>query len=95
MIYSDAGFILSEYLNTEYHVMQFTGLKDKNDKEIYEGDLIKLGEIYGNKIIYVEWNNDLACYTMNGKASFDICESHHGEIVGNIYENPELLEDKK
>ena len=71
---------------TESYVdCQFTGLKDKNGKEIYEGDILrrykKNGEPY-NKLFLVElklFNNDWAMV---------ISEK---EIIGNIHENPELL----
>jgi len=71
---------------------QFTGLLDKNEKEIYEGDVVKrIGDFgteqYPNKqecIEVVEFNN--ACFN-------PICEEpiENFEIIGNIYENPELL----
>jgi uncharacterized phage protein (TIGR01671 family) len=66
-------------------LMQFTGLLDKNGKEIYEGDiyatLFPNGE-WGSPQI-VTWNNELAGF---GLLPNEICE-----IFGNIYENPELL----
>ncbi len=64
---------------------QFTGLKDKNGKEIYEGDLITYYRS-GNKVHRrVEWDNVTCGYPMLTYNPFDI------EIIGNIYENPELL----
>lgn len=69
-------------------VMQFTGLKDKNDKEIYEGDIVETR--YGKgKITYDETN---ACFTPNVAAmDFEAWDIDYLEVIGNIYENPELI----
>lgn len=75
-----------------YILMQYTGLKDRDGKEIYEGDILK-GE---GEVVWFELsasfrvnpsreNNDI-CFT-NSFANIDDCE-----IIGNVYENPELLE---
>lgn len=69
-------------------VMQYTGLKDKNGKEIYEGDWIKdniEGKIY--KIFWYShgmWSISALCHNIER-------ESTDFEIIGNIYENPELI----
>lgn len=67
--------------------MQFTGLKDKNGKEIYEGDVLELGAPFGNQ--EVQWNDDGWFL----QAGHDRLSTHaaHLEVIGNIYENPELL----
>ena len=80
-----------------FKLMQYTGLKDKNGKEIYEGDIISCR---GGAIRSVFFRQDYADYgaAPNGKlddacSAWVICEN--GEIIGNIYSNPELLEETK
>ena len=86
----------------EIKLMQSTGLKDKNGKEIFEGDIITNGE----EVVDVKNHPTLGFYTVvNGVERFfgsnisikdfekDVEEfSSVTEIIGNIYENPELLE---
>lgn len=75
-------------------ITQYTRLKDKNGKEIYEGDI--LSYISGNKYI-VEWSNNMACFYLQCKKNptkdelFDDVYLEDFEIIGNIYENPYLL----
>ena len=85
-------------------LMQYTGLKDKNGKEIYEGDIIKGRDTDCKEypyIIDVKWDKKLSgwspldSYTTNGvndreDGYFDISFC---EVIGNIYENPELLKN--
>lgn len=69
---------------------QYTGLKDKNDKEIYEGDVVKY---YKEELSYVIFS--YGCFCIKGMDSFHLtnfCEMNElCEIIGNIHENPELL----
>ena len=78
-------------------LMQFTGLKDKNGKEVWEGDIVKLDAENG-KIWEVYWANS-EWYLCNKEKLYDNGDYYHGddifwegvEVIGNIYENPELL----
>ena len=81
-------------------IMQFTGLLDKNDKEIYEGDVVALG---GNAqdIYRVAWGEDGYWGFIEVPQAVDLdlpssCDKDgwaHFEVIGNIHENPELLKD--
>ena len=80
----------------EYILMQYTSLKDKNGVEIYEGDIIKDWE--GIDIYEIVWNKQWACFELNrlthkndtGMDAMDEAPFHF-EVIGNIYENKELL----
>ena len=80
-------------VNNDLHLMQSTGLKDKNGKEIFEGDVVKCNGLLGTiKSLKAMWICSFVKYNNYQKVGFFAQEI---EVVGNIYENPELLEDKK
>lgn len=86
-----------------FEVMQYTGIKDKNGKEIYEGDILmtwnidsRTGKFYRIKTLpsihvkAVRWNDEIKGWNFRrGKSKHPI------EVIGNIYENPELLKGYK
>ena len=88
----------SDTLNSSYDVtdevelMQFTGLYDVNGKEIYEGDIIKHRYFSMKGVAKVYWNDDEACFLAVEPNGTRVILRPNSEVIGNIYENPELLE---
>ena len=79
-------------------LMQYTGLKDKNGKEIYEGDICKsFNNEYGDNVGLVKYSEETCSFDLHMKSKMKEIiyigtDYNLVEVIGNIYENPELLE---
>lgn len=106
-VYGTARFM--GFLYEDAKVMQYTGLLDKNGKEIYEGDIVSLNYGMPPKVdrLVIEYADDevIADISVSGwwmrnvrpnGCSASLCKTYEGdlEIIGNIYENKELSEDE-
>ena len=91
--YKNGDYIGDSFPVNSETIGQFTGLHDKNGKEIYEGDIVrKFNGIIG-KVIY-EHSEFIIDVTNNEKLDYgrlDLIENFV-EVIGNIYDNPDLLE---
>ncbi|HIB3159150.1 TPA: YopX family protein [Enterococcus faecium] len=100
----------SDYIRNsdEVELMQSTGLKDKNGVEIFEGDVVSVSVRNGfdyldNKVCIVKNSIDysgLVCATVDEDLEYQIFNTelfgeHTYEVIGNIYENSELLEEQR
>ena len=89
----------------QWHLMQYTNLKDKNGREIYEGDIVRWGDMVGLdheksvRVAVVRFDPDI-CFDSNvgifdyGKFAYKETDQYL-TVIGNVYENPELLAAEK
>ena len=92
---------LSGYVGSDFILMQSTGIKDKNGVEIYEGDIVETvynGEVFAGVVVYDLSEVDFK--VTDGKEKYGrnfqyLAGNDENEVLGNIYENPELLEGNR
>ena len=102
------GFAISRETSDKVILMQSTGLFDKNDVEIFEGDIVKTTRFFGRADEvggFYEYDKELtgivkvlegAWVIDTGNDAVNLwSEIEENEVLGNIYENPELLEEKE
>lgn len=75
------------------YIEQYTGLTDKNGKEIYEGDIVEFGLSGRAERGYVAYADEYTSFEVYSKRDFifGCLFGHAGIVIGNIHQNPELL----
>lgn len=79
-------------------ICQYTGLTDKNNRQIWENDICKISTVLIDEedgFFVVKWDNDGARFALEGNGltvDFEIVYGTDCEVVGNIFDNPELIE---
>ncbi len=90
------GDIKVNLLSDDFILEQFTGLKDKNGKEIYEGDNVQF-EGEGGAVYEVVYDDDVAAFAVHNWDTtthtffYELGEEEEVVVIGNIHENPELI----
>ena len=92
--YYEPSFI--SYVIDKTTICQCTGLKDKNNKLIWENDIVKhdFGEDQiGVQLAIVKYDSKYACYQIKPIYDWMYCDKSDCEVIGNIFDNPELMHE--
>ena len=84
--------------NDQFVIMQSTGLFDKNNKEIFEGDIVRFHTPQLTTVGVVEFDKNEACFKVRndfGGHYVTMFHTRYFEVISDIYQNPELVEGLK
>ncbi|PEK91418.1 YopX family protein [Bacillus mycoides] len=81
-----------DHIDNNYVLMQYTGLKDKNKKKIFEGDIVE----YDGWFYIIKWDEEETGFYMHDKHNYEddhlrMIDIGVGKVMGNIYENQNLI----
>ena len=93
--YGDTDLILDLYPKDKIELLEFTGYYDMDGNEIYTGYIVSFSASRQNYVGVVEWDKDATSYVLKVKNHYNeyFNEIDNLRVLGNIYENRELLDD--